>query len=189
MLEISETTGHDGEKRGEKIPPKAWHLSSLQRTSCCLSKSSIRAAGCRSWSRAQWRDLLEHSPFTATCATALSDTESSRVRPSGHAAKVSVLWNRWCHFYSHWVVFSSLRGLTSQLNYTKVGPAVWLFQATLMGEGVFKQSSFSKMQSAQGHLSDYLMSRQTGEMWARCHAAGRDQNDTSLSKGVCCSSR
>lgn len=171
MLEIWETTGHDGEKREEKrelIPPKAWHLSSLQKSSCCLSKSSIRAVGCRSWSGAR-RDLLEHSPFTATCATALPDSESSRVRPSGRAAKVSSLWNRWCHFYSHWVVFSSLRGLTSQLNYCKVGPAVWLFQATLMGEWVFKKASSSKMQSAQGHLSDYLVSRllpPNWEMWA-----------------------
>lgn len=130
-----------------------------------LSKSSVRAVGCRSWSGTRRRDLLEHSPFTTACATALSDSESSRVWPSGHAAKVSSLWNRWCHFYSHWVVFSSLRGLTSQLNYTKVGPAVWLFQATLMGEWVLKKASFSKMQSAQGYLSDYLVSRLLPANW------------------------
>lgn len=52
-----------------------------------------------------------------------------------------------------------LKRLTSQLNYAKVDPAVWLFQASLMGEWVFKKASFSKMQSAQGRLSDYLVSR------------------------------
>lgn len=113
MLEIWVAAGHNGEKR-ELIPSKTWRLSSLQKTSGCLNKSSIRAVGCRSWSCTRWRDSPECSPVTAPCATAFSDSESNRVWPSGQAAKVSSLWTRRCHFYSHWVLFSSLTGLTSQ---------------------------------------------------------------------------
>ena len=187
MLKIWETAGHNGEKR-ELIPSKTWHLSSLQKPSCRLSKSSIRAVGCRCWSCARRRDLLEHSLFTATCATTPSDSGSNGVWPSGHAAKVSSRWTGWCHFYSRWVVFSSLEGLTSQLNYTELSG----FSKLCWWESEFsKECNSPNCRVLRGvWVTSWCpgFCLQTGEMRARYQVARRDWNNKNLCKGMCSSS-
>lgn len=179
MLEIWEAAGHNGEKR-ELIPSQPRCLSVLQKSSGCLSKPSmgiwLQVPSCT-----RQRGSVQCSPVTAACAAAFADLESSRVWPSGHAAKFSSLRTRWCHFCSHWVLFSSVRELTSLSKHAELSPAAWLFQAALMEQWVSTGAQFSSLQRSQGNWSRGL--QQEAEIGKGCAADLCYSQLTFVSKG------
>lgn len=137
-------------------------------------------SACRSWAApnrevwhsALWLQLcvLQHLLTWSPAGSDLQGTPKSSLR------------TRWCHFCSHWVLFSSVRELMSLSNCCELSSVAWLFQAAMMGQWISTRAQFSSLQRAQGNWSRGLQ-HQEAEIGRGCAADLCYSNRLLIQKG------